>query len=104
MIEIEPCGQPDDRQSAQNADDGANAHMDEEAGDKVDYQDLGLRIEAGGDDLDERYRQEDGDGIVGAGFDFQRRADAVAQLHVAGAQQEENRRRVGGGDGGAEQE
>ena len=61
-------------------------------------------VEAGGDDLDQRDGQEDGDGIVGAGFDFQRRAHPVAQVHVAGAQQEENRRRVGGGDGGAEQE
>ena len=78
--------------------------MDEEAGDEVDDQHLGLGIEAGGDDLDQRDGQEDGDRIVGAGLDFERGAHAVAQLHIAGAQQEEHRRRVGGGDGRAEQE
>ena len=61
-------------------------------------------IGAGGDDLDQRDGEEDGDRIVGAGFDLERRAHAVAQMHVAGAQQEEHRRRVGRGDGRAEQE
>ena len=37
-------------------------------------------------------------------FDFERRAHAVAQIDVAGAQQEEHRRRIGGGDRCAEQE
>ncbi len=69
--------------------------MDEEAGDDVDDQHLGLRVEAGGDDLDQRDGEEDGDWIVGAGLDLQRGPDAVAQKHVAGAQQEEHGCRVG---------
>ena len=76
----------------------------DEADDEVDDQDLGCRIGAARDHLDQRDGEEDGDRIVGAGFDFEDRADAVAQIDVAGAQQEEHRRRVGRGDGGAEQQ
>ena len=52
----------------------------------------------------EQRRQQHGDRIVGARFDFERRADARTQLQPAGAQQEEHGRGVGRGDDRAEQQ
>ena len=52
----------------------------------------------------EQRRQQHGDRIVRARFDFERRADARAQLQSARAQQEEHRRRVGRRDDRAEQQ
>ena len=78
--------------------------LSEEAEDQVGEQHIGFGVGVGGDDLDQRDGQEDGDRVVGAGFDLERRAHALAQIDVAGAQQEEHRRGVGRGDGGAEQE
>ena len=78
--------------------------MDEEAGDQVDHQDLGLGIGAGGDDFDQGDGEEDGDRIVGAGLDLERRPHPVAQLQIPRAQQEEDRGSVGRCDCGAKQE
>ncbi len=104
MIEVEPADQPNDRQATERADDGAEPHMDDEAGDQVENQYLGLGVGAGGDDLHQRDGEEDGDGIVGAGLDLQRGTDTVTELQVTCTQQEENRGCVGGGDRCAEQE
>ena len=54
--------------------------------------------------LDQRQGEENGDRIIGSGFDFQCRAHALADFRVAGAQQEEHGSRVGRADDGAEQE
>ena len=77
--------------------------MDDETDHQAGDENLGFRIGPGHDDLYQRDRQEDGDGIVGAGFDLERRADAFAQIHIAGPEQEEHRRGVGRGDDRPEQ-
>ena len=104
VIEVEPADEARDRQAAGKAKDCAEAHVDEEAGDDVHDQDLGLRIEAGGNYLDQRDGEEDGDRIVGAGLDFESGSHAVAKLQIASAQQEEDGGGIGGRYGRAEQE
>ena len=104
LVEVQPLDQPGNGKAAGDADRRAQSHRHDEADDEIDDQHLGGRVGAARDHLDQRDGQEDGDRIVGAGFDFEDRADAVAQIDVAGAQQEEHRRRVGRGDGGAEQQ
>ena len=96
--------QPGDGKTAGNADRRAQTHRHDEADNKIDNQDLSGRIGAVRDHLDQRDGQEDGDRIVGAGLDFEDGTDALAQIDVAGAQQEEHGRRIRRGDGGAEQQ
>ena len=54
--------------------------------------------------FDQHQGQEDGDGIVRSGLDFERRAHPVAERDAADPKQEEDRRRVGRRDDRAEQE
>lgn len=103
MVEVQPLDEAYDAQSAEQADDRTQAHVEQEAGDQVGDQHLGFWIGVGGDDLDQRDGEEDRDQVIGAGLDLQRGADALAQIDLTGAQQEENRRCVGRGDRCAEQ-
>jgi hypothetical protein len=66
VIQIETADKPHDCNAPEQADDGSEAHVHQEAGDQVENQDLRCRIGAGGDDLDQRDGQKDGDRIVGA--------------------------------------
>ena len=55
-------------------------------------------------DLDQHDGEEHGERIIGAGFDFERRADPRTQPQAAGMDQEEHRGRIGRADHRADQE
>ena len=91
---------PDRRESAREPRGGAEQPLLSEPHRHVERRGVAARE----DQLGHHDYQKDGNRVVGAGFDLQRRAHPALQPQPAGPEQEEHRRRIGGGDDGAEQE
>ena len=89
----------DDEAAAEHADDGAEHRFQHEL-----RQHVAGRARADRDVFHQHEREEDREGIVGAGFGLQRRADARAQAQALGVHQQVHGGRVGRSHHGADQQ
>ena len=92
--------QPHQQQAAATADDDAQDKLLSQQLRQWQPGEFGLAL----DQIDDDDDQQNGHGIVGAGFQLQGAADALVQADAGITQQVEHRRGVGGADDGAEQE
>ena len=87
-----------DEAAADHADDRAEKRLAGEF-----HRNMRERTRAARDELDQHQREKDREGIVGAGFGFQRRTDARAQPQALRMHQKKHRGRIGGGHDSTDQ-
>ncbi len=101
LLDLQPAQDECDRRPADETEDEADPHLLDEEPQQIERE--SVRAAAVRDQFDQRDGEEDRHGVVGAGFDFERRANPVADVDAADAQQEEHRRRVRGCEDRAQQ-
>src|SRR5690606_33523108 len=102
---IEPVGQVKavDQRYAQHAAHHTHQTANSQLLDQAQQQGAGQAAFVRGQCLQQGDREEDGHGVVTAGFDFQRRADPLFQMGSAVVEQGEHGGGIGGADNRAQQ-
>ncbi len=101
LLDLQPPEDQRHRRSAEEAEDEPDPHLLDEQPQQVQGKAVTSALR---NEFHQGDRQEDGHRIVGAGLDFQRGPDTVADIDAADAQQEEDGGRVGGGQDRAEKQ